>query len=285
MIRHWIVGASLLAAGFFIVHATPVSAASLKISPLRYDTMLASGEKQKGFVDVSNPSSESVHVKLSVQAFRQTNDSGSLEFYDNPRMNSGVLLDYAETTLGPRETLHLAFVLDGTKLVSGDNFAVIFATTIPGENGAGQQAVRVGTLLIINNSTPSAHDATIEDLSGQLLQLGDGLHITFGVHNTADANATSGFSPMIAITAWPYIQETVTGPLVFAGRTRTVDYSLKGNYLGILAIHVKTGSSEQVIYRLAVTGFWRILLPMILVAIVLTVWLAYYVRARYAQQG
>jgi hypothetical protein len=281
MIRNWIIVASLMVAGLFMVHANPVSAASLKISPLRYDTTLASGEKQKGFVDVTNPSTESVQVTLSVQAFRQTNDSGALEFYDNPRMSSGVLLDYNETTLGPRETLHLAFLLDGTKLPSGDNFATIFATSVPGENGAGQQAVRVGTLLIINNGTPSAHNADIENLSGQLVQLGDGLHITFGVHNTAVASTTSGFSPMISITAWPYVQETVAGPLVFAGRTRTVDYSLKGNYLGLLAIHVKTGSSEQVIYRLAVTGFWRILLPIIVTAIVVAIVLAHYVRKRY----
>jgi len=281
MIRRWIIGASILVACLFMVHSAPVSAASLKISPLRYDTTLASGEKQKGFVDVTNPSAEPVHVKLSVQAFRQTNDSGALEFYDNSRMSSGVLLDYNATTIGARETLHLAFILDGTKLVSGDNFAAIFATTVPGENGAGQQAVRVGTLFIVNNGTPSAHDAVIEDLSGQMMQLGDGLHITFNVHNTAVASATSGFAPMVTISAWPYIQETVTGPLVFAGRTRAVDYSLKGNYLGILAVHVKTGSSEQVIYRLAVTGFWRILLPIIVAAIVVALLLAHYVRKRY----
>lgn len=278
------VGALLVACGF-IFHAVPVSAASLKISPLRYDTTLGSGEKKKGFVDVTNPSAEAVKIKLSVQAFRQTDNSGSLEFYDSDTISAGVLLDYSEAELGPREDLHLAFVLDGTKLASGDNFAAIFASTVPDEKRAGEETVRVGTLFIINNGTPSAHDANIQNLSGQLLQLGDGLRLTFDVRNTAEAGTATGFSPAITITAWPYGGETVTGPLVFAGRTRSVDYVKKGNYLGVLRISVKTGASEQVMYRLAITGYWRFLLPIIVVAVISAIWFVRSLRKRATNSG
>ena len=263
----------LIGALFFAVQTTPVSAVSLKISPLRYEAELASGEKKKGFVDVTNPSLETVHVQLSVQAFRQVNDSGSLEFYDNETITKGVVLDYNEVELGPQETLHLAFVLDGAKLVAGDNFAAIFARSLPTRTGAGEQSVRVGTLLIIQNGTPSSHEAVVEDLSGSLMQLGDSLHVSFAVRNTAEAGAATGFSPTISVTAWPYIDDSVTGPLVFAGRTRTVEYVKKGDYFGVLAIRVKTGQSEQVIYRLAITGHWRVILPFGAIVSGLLIWL------------
>lgn len=102
-----------------------------------------------------------MHVKLAAQAFRQTDNAGSLEFYDDETIRQGVLLDYTDATLRPRETLHLAFVLDGSKLAPGDNFAAIFATSVPAQNGAGEQAVRVGSLLIISNGTPSVHNAEV----------------------------------------------------------------------------------------------------------------------------
>lgn len=280
MIRRWVLGLSLLAGCYLIFHAVPVSAASLKISPLRYDAELSIGEKKKGFVDITNLSAQEADIRLSVQAFRQINDSGALEFYDSRTVQEGVLLDYSEVTLGPRETLHLAFLLDGTKLASGDNFAALFATSIPDESGAGEQAIRVGTLLIISNATPSIHTAVIQDLSGQLVQFSDGLRVTFDVRNTAEVGSATGFSPTITVRAWPYVNDTVSGPLVFAGRTRTVDFVKKGDYLGILAIRVKTGNSEQVIYRLAITGYWRLLLPILVAAAVVTIWFARYVRKR-----
>jgi hypothetical protein len=278
MIRRWIVGVGCAVLCVFVFQSTPVSATSLKISPLRYDTSLASGEKKKGFVDVTNPSTQTVKVKLSVQAFRQTDNSGSLEFYDSETIHAGVLLDYSEAEIGPRETLHLAFVLDGAKLASGDNFATIFAHSVPDDDGAGEQTVRVGTLLLIENGTPSAHEAAIQNLSGYPIQFSDGLRVSFGVHNTAEERTATGFSPTITVRAWPYIDDTVTGPLVFAGRTRSVDYVKKGNYLGILAVHVKTGTSEQVLYSVLITGYWRFLVPILVCAAGFTIWFIRYAR-------
>lgn len=278
MKRQLVVGAIFVfTASVFFFQGT-ASAVSLKISPLRYDTTLEAGEKKKGFVDVTNPTGDTVQLKLSVQAFRQTNNSGDLEFYDNASVAAGVILDYSQATLGPRETLHLAFVLDGAKLPQGDTFAAIFAASIPEEKGPGEQSVRVGTLLMIANGTPSAHTAVIQGLSGQFLQFGDGLHISFVVHNTGNMALSTGFSPSISVKAWPYLDDTVTGPLVFAGRSRDVEYVKSGDYLGLLAITVKTGDSEQRIYQFAVTGRWRILIPIIVISLIAVLVLGRYMR-------
>ena len=277
----WLVGLGLLAVCFFVAQTTPASAASLKISPLRYDASLKEGEKQKGFVDISNPTAKPAKIRLFVQGFRQTDNSGALTFYDNEAIRAGVQLDFSEVDLASHENLHLAFILDGAKLPSGDTFAVIFASTVPDVAGASAQSVRVGALLVINNGTPSPHVAVIQDLSGDMFQLGDGLSVSFNVHNTAALDKNTGFSPVITVSAWPYADDTVTGPLVFAGLTRGIDYVKKGNYLGLLAIKVKTGSSEQTIYRLAITGNWRFLLPILVFLVAFAIWLAGRVHKRF----
>lgn len=264
------VAVALLTTG--MASAGPSPSIGLKISPLRYDAALAAGEKKQGFVDITNPSAASADIKLFVQAFRQTNDQGGLEFYDDTTIANGVKLDYSDVALGAHETLHLAFLIDGSQLRTGDNFAAIFASTVPDTAAPGQQAVKVGTLLLISNGTPSAHDAVIENLSGSVVQLGNSLDMTFSVHNTASSEAATGFSPQITVKAWPYIDETVAGPLVFAGRTRTINYTKQGNYLGILAVKVSTGSSEQTRYSLLITGYWRIVLPIFLALVSVGVW-------------
>jgi hypothetical protein len=276
----WLASFSLLAICFAVTQATPVSAASLKISPLRYDATLKEGEKQKGFVDISNPTAETTKIKLTVQGFRQTNNNGALEFYDSEALRAGIQLDYSEVDIAPRENLHLAFLLDGARLPSGDTFAAVFATTVPAEASASVQTVRVGALLVISNGTPSAHEAIIQNLAGDMFQFGDGLSFSFDVHNTASLDKNTGFSPTITVSAWPYINDTVAGPLIFAGRTRDVEYVKTGNYLGLLAIKVKTGDSEQTMYRLVITGNWRFLFPILIVLAAFAIWLAGRVHKR-----
>lgn len=246
--------------------ATTAYAATLKISPLRYDAALVEGEKKKGFVDISNPTSTAVKVRFSVQAFRQTDDNGSLEFYDNEAVQAGVLLDLKEAEIGPREALHLAFVLDGSRLPTGDVFAAIFAATEPSIKAPAEQSVRVGALIMLSNMTPSKHVASVSSLSVPLFQFGDGLLFHFDVHNDTDSGQATGFSPEVNISAWPYVEEKTTGPLVFAGRTRTVEYVKNGNYLGIIQVKIGSGSSEKTAYSVVVTGNWRYLLPIILLS-------------------
>lgn len=210
---------------------------------------------------------------------------GSLEFYDDEKIRQGVVLDYTEATLRPRETLHLAFVVDGSKLASGDNFAAVFATSVPARSGAGEQTVRVGSLLIISNGTPSVHVAEVQNISSQFLQFGEDLRVSFDVHNTGEAGASTGFAPSVTISAWPYINETVTGPLVFAGRTRAVTYVKAGNYIGFLNIKAKTGSSEQNTYAFVMTGYWRFVAPFGLTVIGLLLWLLFFVKTSANNRG
>jgi hypothetical protein len=285
MNRFRLLSLGLLAVAILAFHAPSAGAASLKISPLRYDASLEKGETKKGFVDVTNPSLETVHAKLTVQAFRQIDNAGSLEFYDSEAIRTGVLLDYTEVELAPRETLHLAFVLDGAKLPSGDSFAALFASVIPKAVGAGEQTIRVGTILTISNGTPSVHSAVVENLSGSVFQFGDGLRVTFDVRNTAKLGEGTGFAPSITVTAWPYVDDTVQGPLVFAGRTRAVSYEKAGNYIGILSIMVKTGDSEQTAYRFVVTGYWRFILPFVVIVIGLLCWVLFLVKEHSNNRG
>lgn len=238
-------------------------AASLSISPLRYDAALAAGEVKKGFVDITNPTAAGVTVSLKALAFRQVDDQGALEFYDDEAITNGLRLDYSEVDIGPRQTLHLAFLLDGTKLPAGDVFAALFATLKTGESGAAQQALRVGTLFVISNGTPVNHSADIERLTVPWLQTGDRFSAQFAVKNTSNQGALSGFSPQIQVSAWPYIYDVVTGPLVFSGRARQTEYIRPGSFFGIVRVSVKTGASVQVAYSLLITGYWRWLAPLI----------------------
>lgn len=208
------------------------------MAPLDYRTTLTSGEVKKGFVDISNPDNQTVRVRTSVQAFRQTNNDGVLEFYDSGQLKAGVKLDLDEFDLGPHEAVRMYFLLDGKKLPSGDVFGAIFATTEPqgSENGVGQ-TVRLGTLLSITNGTPSDRQATITKLSVPWLKLGDTINGSYDIKNTADKNKATGFYPTVRISAAPlggHIDQQ--GKLTFAGITRTNNFQLKIFPLGLFRV-------------------------------------------------
>lgn len=257
----------LLAGVAAFIYAGTAGAATLKISPLSYRVDLASGEKKKGYVDITNPGPVTEKVQLTVQAFRQIDDNGTLEFYDNAALSAGLLLDYQQVEIGPHEVLHLAFIADGTKLPGGDVFGAILAATLPGEESAANQAAQVGALVIISNGQTPQHTAKVEHLSVPIVQAGENVSVRFVLRNTTPLGAASGFSPPVTITMWPYISDTVEGPLVFAGRSRQVDYLKKGNYFGILRVQATTGDSSQVAYSLAITGYWRWMIPAIIAGI------------------
>lgn len=264
---------------FVVVDARPTHASSLQIQPTIYrDIQLKQGEKQKGFVDVSNPSATKQVVSMSVQGFRQIDDSGSLTFFDDKQLTEGVLLDLDEFELGPREAVRVYFLLDGTKLPSGDVFASIFASNKPADSASGaRQAVRVGTLFVISNGTPPSHTAEIARLDVSPFQVGDRITATIDVENTASEGASTGFFPQVTVATRPYGQKTVTGPLVFAGRTRTIDYSVPGNYFGPILVSAKTGSSEKTTLVFAVAGYWR-WLSFVLLAFIISIVLVIRIR-------
>ena len=246
-----------------------VSAQSLKIAPLLYDdAVLAKGEIKKGYVDISNPSSVKSVVTLQVKAFRQIDDQGGLEFHADERVAAGIKLDLDRVTLDPLGAMRVYFVLDGTKLPSGDVFAAILASTMPDQSAAAAQLVSVGTLLVIQNGTPSSHEAAITAFSAPWLQISDGLSASMTVHNPADAKQATGFFPSIRVSALPYSATTVKGPLLFASRTRAVEYRQVGDYFGPMYLRAITGSSTKGQLIFAVTGYWRWLAPLLLMMIV-----------------
>lgn len=248
--------------------ATDTHAASLKIAPLKYETTLKTGETKKGYVDVSNPEYESVKVTLGVQAFRQIDDDGTLQYYSSAQVSDGIQLDLTSLTLKPRSAMRVYFLLNGNKLPSGDVFAAIFASTEPSGRSGAEQSVRVGTLIMLSNGTPSSHSADISFLRASWLQVGAGLRATVGVHNTADERTYTGFFPDVSVTAQPYSTTTVQGPLVFAGRTRTVDYKNDGNYFGPVRVIANAGGQPRSAWVFAITGYWMWLFPSIVLAIV-----------------
>ena len=241
-----------------------VSALSLRIAPLSYETTLAKGETKKGFVDISNSDASAQTIRFEVQAFRQIDDEGSLQYYPNEQVAAGIRLDYNEAQLGPRETLRLAFAIDGRKLPEGDVFAVIFATTTPLGAFSAMQSVRVGTLLMIQNVTPSQHVASVSEISAPFLQIGEAVEAQLAVTNTANPSLSTGFFPEVKVDMKPYGATTAKGPLVLSGRTRTIDYRRPGDYVGFMLVEASAGgdSKSQVVF--AVTGYWRWLMPIIL---------------------
>lgn len=265
------VALSLMWAGW---NVTPAQAASIKIAPLLTNDTLKKGEKKLGHVDISNPTGSTTVVRLNVQSFRQIDGQGSLQFFDSQQIEAGVRLDLEKIELKAYETARIYFLLDGTKLPSGDVFAAIFARTAsPASKQAGTaRGAQAGSLFVIVNGTPSAHEAEISGLQTGWVQLGDGLTADVSVKNTAEPNLSTGFFPTINVATKPYSQTEVRGPLVFAGMTRQIDYRQPGNYFGPLLLSVTTGSSSRSQLVFAVTGFWRWLAPLLLVVIIV-LWL------------
>lgn len=229
------------------VFSLQVSALGLKVQPLIYSDTLNQGETKKGYVDVSNPTNEKVQLKTSVQAFRQIDDQGNLEFYDSEQIEAGLKVDLDEFELGPKQALRLYFVLDGTKLPSGDVFAALFVSSKPKKLDEGSAtAVRVGTLFTIVNGTPGAREAAVTGLDVPFWQFGDQITGSYQINNTADADKASGYYPEVNISLWPFGGKTTDkSSLVFAGNTRSNDFAVDGPAFGIYKLTADYQYSSQ----------------------------------------
>ncbi|MEO5691294.1 MAG: hypothetical protein ABIQ64_03860 [Candidatus Saccharimonadales bacterium] len=263
-----------------VTFSLPSAALGLKIAPLSYEAELQKGEIKKGYVDISNPSSSSIKVKLEAQGFRQIDDEGSLEFFASEQIKAGVKLDFETITIGPREAYRVYFLLDSAKLAAGDNFGAIFASTIPVPGNGSTQSVRVGTILTVQNGASDARLGEVTSFVANWLQVGEELSATTTVKNTADPQKATGFYPSIQASTAPYGSRTIKGPLVFAGRTRTVEIQHPGAYFGPVLLGAHVGDSSRTSLVFAVTGYWRWLAPTIaLVVIIFTlVYLRVYPR-------
>jgi hypothetical protein len=267
--------AAVVVVVLMIVGSPRTGAVSLKITPLEYRTSLAQHEKKKGFVDISNPDPQAVELAFEVQAFRQIDDQGGIEFYDDEGVTAGILLDLESAELGPREVLRLYFVIDASKLPVGDVYAAVLAHTVPTDATGTAQAVRVGTILEISNGVATNRRSTVAGFSAPFFQVGERISSQFVVHNDSQRG---GFRPTVTMAVSPYSTKEVEGPLVFAGRSRTVDYSARGNYFGPVWLQATVQDSSKGQWVFAMTGYWRWLGPLIIISGTLLVGMALYTR-------
>lgn len=252
---------ALLAACVFSPQAT---AASLTIAPYQYDSELKTGETKKGFVDIANPTGQSVTVTLEAQGFRQVDNQGNLEFYKSDAIQEGVQLDLEEFELTAYRGARVYFLLDSTKLPAGDVFAAILATSKPKQQGGSTPAVRVGTLLLLTNGTPGPRDIDIQSINSPWLQIGNKLQAGMTLRNTADPKTNTGFIPELTVAAKPYTTKKVKGPLLFAGKTRNTTYVQQGDFFGPMYLAVTSGGTTKGTWLFAITGYWQWLAPVLL---------------------
>ncbi len=244
------------------VHA----ADNLQMRPLVYREALEAGQQKRGVVDLANGSTETAEVVLTVRFFRQVGDDGELTFYDNADEAAAITLDVSDVELKAKEAIRIGFTVDGAKLPQGDVFAVVFATTKhPGKPQTIVPAVQVGTLLILENGRPGPRAARIAGLSVAPLQIGDAVQGTVGVANPANVEQASGFFPKMKIEMSPWGRSTqFEGPLVYAGRTRTFDFSVPSSQFGIFKVTVRANGASESRYVFLMTGTWRIIVPLVL---------------------
>lgn len=266
--------------GYLLVASSTVSAAdTLQIRPLLYQEKLEKGQAKRGAVDIANGSDKEAEYSLSVRLFRQTGNDGSLEFYDNPDVTDGIILDITEIDLKAKEAARITFSVDSSKLPEGDVFAVILATT---KHTTSPQSIvpaaQVGTLLILQNGTPGPRDAQIEALDIPQIQTGDRVKGTVTVKNPAAAETSTGFFPHMSVRMEPWGSTTqFNGPLVYASRSRTFDFSVPSNQFGIFKVTVTANNVSESRYVFLVTGIWRTILAigivgLLVIAVGIAVW-------------
>lgn len=272
MNKKFILLATVLGAALLPLFA-PVASA-VKVAPLTYNIELASGQKKKGFVDVTNTDSAKTTFTFSVQALKQINAAGDLQFYDDEKVNAGIALDYATYDIEPRATLHLAFIADSAKLPSGDSFAVIFAIATP-RAGAGSAGVRVGTILTIQNGTPAEHKAEITDIEVPFIQIGNAIKGSYSIKNTSDPQKSTGFMPQVELAIDPFHQSVQNqASLVFAGIERQNNFSIQSGRFGFYKVTATFGDSNKETWVFCATPLGIVICIGIVVTAVLGVFAA-----------
>jgi hypothetical protein len=250
---------------FFILPKSSLAAVpAIQVSPLKYqDTMFGSTSKL-GFVDVSNPSDSTIAIHSDVQAFRQINLSGDLQFYQNDAIKQGIAVSVADFELGPREASRIAFTIDPKKLPKGGIYASIFFSTTPKATSRSGtvilQSAKAGTLLILDNGGVGKKFGKINTSKLPFFQLGNGLTGEIDYSNTGKLPEAIAYNPNVGVRAsWWGRLSHINGSLIFPGNTRSLKFEKKGNYLGFVPLVLKdkdTGrQSVEVVF--AITGYWR----------------------------
>lgn len=247
-------------------------AEGIGIAPLEYKSNL-NGATKKGTVDITNTSGTEQQITIQIQAFRQIDNKGTLQFYSDPLISAGITPDYNQFTLQPGERIHLYFLLNGQKLPKKQIFAALLAQAKPTTSGYNITPVlRVGTLLILKNGNGDPpKQGQINNWRVGLFQFGNNVTGSFDFKNTEKGESASGYFPSFRVSV-SGASQSFSGDLVFPGIQRTQSFSLPGSRIGIynlkLTSNAGAGASQWVV---VVTGYWRWLLPLIIILLVVAI--------------
>ena len=162
--------------------------------------------------------------------------------------------------------MRLYYQVDGAKLPSGDVLAAIFASLAPATNAPAAQAVRVGTLLVLQHGAAPPRTVRVEALKAPFFQTGQQLVADFALKNTAAPS--NAYFPLVTVATWPYGTKQIDGPLIAAGNSRAVRFVKPGNYIGPILMTVNAEGHEQRVLLFAATGFWQWLAPLLCALVV-----------------
>lgn len=244
----------------------------IKVTPLKYEETLEVGEQKTGYVDVANPNDSAVLVRTSVEGFRQINNQGDLEFFEDERLEAGINIDLDQFELGPREAARIQFDVNTNNLPEGGVYAALFFETdaqeITGDISSIGTTARVGTLLILQNGEGEV-SGEISELSIPFWQFGTSITGGLSFYNEEGERAI-GFNPALTMKITPWGERAdQEGGLVLPGVTRDFALERRGDYIGILpiTIHDDVTGHEASAWVFAVTGLWRFILPFLVLTI------------------
>ncbi|HEV2354771.1 MAG TPA: hypothetical protein VGR89_11035 [Puia sp.] len=280
--------ASLLGfATFFFAGSVAANAPALQVAPLSYTGNLKPGIVESGYVDVANPSDESIQVTSSVQGFRQIDTRGDLSFYDSASLSQAISISLPSFALGPREAIRVGFTIDPSKLPHGGVYGAIFFRTVPSAQNSSSsfilQSANVGTLLILNNGHAPPPPSSVSLKMG-LFQFGNGLSGTASFKNLSSTVTGVGVRPALRTKVTPWgTNIPFNSGLVLPAVTRDFAFNTTGSYFGILPVTVSdpvTGANSTA-WVFALTGLYRLIAPLVIVLLVL-LWL--FIKPRLRRQ-
>jgi hypothetical protein len=265
----------LILAAFLRAPAVHAEAPGLLVNPLQYEDTLTTSKVKLGFIEVANPSDTTINLQSRVQAFHQEGDEGKLVFADDPDIQAGITVDLKDFSLGPREAIRVAFNVDPAKLPRGGVYAVIFFRTIPPAQNSNSsyvsESANIGTLLILQNGPAGAHTGQIKQYHLPFLQFGSGITGQLTYANTDRSKAPVGFKPALTARAFPWGKpQKQTSGLVLPRSERKFAVNRPGAYLGLIPLTVTDteSGSHRTAWVFAVTGWWRVALPVILLILI-----------------
>ncbi len=259
--------ALLLGALLLMPAAAPAAEVTpaLKIAPLQYQETIPLGKIKQGFIDISNPTNQTLHLSSSVQAFRQVDTAGHLQFYESERMRLGIIPELSTFDLGPREAIRMKFTIDP-----------IFVRTIP-DASANQgnrliTSARIGTLMILTIGTGGVERGTISRLEVPFFNFGSGIKGSLDYKNSGPSAKSVAFKPMLTakVGFWGSAEQ-VKSSLVLPDSTRRIQVEQKGSYIGFIPVKIASTNTKTTqsttTYIIAMTGYWRILAVLLVIGI------------------